>query len=61
MKTTSRLLLLAVALALAACGNKGPLVLPDQAGKHPASPASPASDATPQSPDTPAPSASPPG
>ncbi|HEY2345350.1 MAG TPA: lipoprotein [Xanthomonadaceae bacterium] len=34
MKTTSRLLLLAAAstVALAACGNKGQLVMPDKAG-----------------------------
>jgi predicted small lipoprotein YifL len=30
MKTTLRLLLLAFLLALAACGNKGELVLPDK-------------------------------
>ncbi|HTD29774.1 MAG TPA: lipoprotein [Xanthomonadaceae bacterium] len=30
MKTTLRLLLIAALLALAACGNKGNLVLPDK-------------------------------
>ncbi len=30
MKTTVRILLIAVMLALAACGNKGALVLPDK-------------------------------
>ena len=30
MKTTLRILLIAALLTLAACGNKGPLVLPDK-------------------------------
>jgi len=47
MKTTLRVLLLAILLVLAACGNKGALVMPDKA-------ASPASDASPASPASPA-------
>ncbi|MBS0194984.1 MAG: lipoprotein [Proteobacteria bacterium] len=66
MKPTIRLLLLAAALALSACGNKGDLVLPDQtpspATDHKAAPpapsssvpASPAAGASPASPASPA-------
>jgi predicted small lipoprotein YifL len=34
MKTTLRLLLLSLLFALAACGNKGALVLPDKPALH---------------------------
>jgi predicted small lipoprotein YifL len=52
MKTVLRMLLIAALLMLAACGNKGQLVLPDKAASPaapdtPASPASPASSASP--------------
>jgi predicted small lipoprotein YifL len=46
MKTTLRVLLIAASLMLAACGNKGALVLPDKAAS-PAAPDSPASPASP--------------
>jgi len=46
MKMTLRVLLLAILLALAACGNKGALVMPDKAAS-PAAPDSPASPASP--------------
>jgi predicted small lipoprotein YifL len=47
MKTALRMLLIAALLTLAACGNKGALVLPDKS-------ASPDSDASPASPASPA-------
>ncbi|MBS0457631.1 MAG: hypothetical protein JSS44_09915 [Proteobacteria bacterium] len=51
-RTFLRLCLLGATLALVACGNKGPLVLPDKATApatdHPS--ASPASDTAPASP-----------
>ncbi|HTA65942.1 MAG TPA: sugar transporter [Xanthomonadaceae bacterium] len=63
MKTTLRILLLAAALPLlCACGDKGPLVMPDKS--KPASPARTAPTAPPASPGTstlPAPPASPAG
>lgn len=34
MKTTLRLLLIAAVFTLAACGSKGPLVLPDKPAAH---------------------------
>ncbi|MBS0214006.1 MAG: lipoprotein [Proteobacteria bacterium] len=60
MKTSFRLLLLIAALALSACGNKGPLVLPDKTASPAADAQSAAPTASPST-DTAASSASPAG
>lgn len=46
MKPSLIPLLLAAAFALTACGNKGPLVLPEKPAPQPATPAAPATDST---------------